>query len=76
MEIGAQIRDQVQSMELESGFTSGVDAQTCTVALGAPLDTQQEDQLLEMFGDAITIDPNVSISRLPLDPDTEDEGSG
>ena len=71
MEIGAQIRDQVQSMGLDSGFAFGIDAQTCTVKLRASLDTQQEDQLLELFGDAITVDPNVSFSTFPLEPDTE-----
>ena len=40
MEIGAQIRDQVQSMGLDSGFAFGIDAETCTVELGASLDTQ------------------------------------
>ena len=71
MEIVSEIKAELQRMETQGASAFGIDARTCTVHLQASLTSQEEAELLERFGDAVTIDPEFSIWTRAEDPENE-----
>ena len=62
-ELTTEIQNEMRSMEIAGASAFGTDAKTCTVSVKAALTPAQESQLNQLFGDAITVDPEFSAWR-------------
>ena len=62
-ELTIEIQNEMRSMEIAGTSAFGTDAKTCTVNVKAALTPAQESQLNQLFGDAITVDPEFSAWR-------------